>query len=100
MRALLPLLLIAACSQAPTPQADLAGEFNVEPPKQVCSTDGKEALLYELEDGTELDPIPTGRGCDYESNRAYRETYGEYPNAPWRHQTYEEWRARQGEREG
>ncbi len=94
MRALLSLLLLAACSQEP--EVQLAGEFDLErvqPPKQICSADGAEALLYRLSDGTELDPIATGRECDYEANQAYLRAHGRYPNAPWRTQSHAEWLA-------
>lgn len=94
MRALLSLLLLAACSQEP--EVQLAGEFDLErvqPPKQICSVDGAEAMIYTLSDGSVTDPIITGRTCDYEQNRAYRLTHGEYPNAPWRTPDYAEWLA-------
>lgn len=95
MRYLLIPLLLSACAPS-APQARLEGELSVEPPKAICSYDGHEALIYKLSSGEELAPIPTGRGCDYEAFKAYRETYGEYPTATWRMETYREWQQRHG----
>lgn len=96
MRALFIVLLLGACAQEP-PQPRLAGEFSVEAPRAICSVNGEEALLYTLSDGTKLDPIPTGKACDYQAFRDYLDAYGEYPPAIWRGmEGYEHWRERHG----
>lgn len=99
---ILPLLLVACAedagySQAPLARteierkADAAGDVSY-----ICSHTGEEAAMWTLRSGEQLDPIPTGRSCDYEAYKAWREGHGPEPERqyePMMH--FHEWRERE-----
>lgn len=93
MRALILTLCLTACTSEPAPLRLEGEDLRAEPARMICSFTGEEALVYTLSDGEQLSPIPTGRTCDYETFRAYVETYGEYPRAKPRMRPYREWLA-------
>lgn len=93
MRVLMLLLAVAACAPPPPP-VEIVGDVGPEtlpPPEMICSVEGEESLIYTLRTGEVLDPIPTGRACDYEAWRDYVRLYGERPHGEWRSQSYEDW---------
>lgn len=69
---------VALTHQPPEPvYGNLAPLVSTELPRTgriryVCSHTGHEGLVYVMRDGTEMDPIPTNRRCDYD---AYRRGY-------------------------
>lgn len=78
MRSLLILAcFLSACADAKTrPRPPAPGGLYY-----ICSITNEEAAIFTLANGDETDPMPTGRSCDYEAYKAWREGWGPEPKS-------------------
>lgn len=66
------LVLLCACSQSP-PEAALAPDrVAAGSIRYICSITNEEAYVYTTREGEILDPVPTGRFCEYEDFEEWR----------------------------